>query len=163
VCIKKNYSSLRTNLNAASLWYLPCNSTWFLSWNLEAANNCDNSLYICQCNSTDFLLRPSNNIYLWKTAVFLKQSNSKKSGIVLYFLQISLISGLIEDSCILISATNLLCYHAFCNLWKTPEFHSRWKNKSAKGKCFFVVCVLNMKIVLFLQTSYRRPRDLRDP
>lgn len=59
---------------------------------------------------------------------FMKNSyfhETNKSGIVLYFLQISLISGLIEGSWILLSATNLLCYHAFFNLWKTPEFHSQ--------------------------------------
>lgn len=142
VCFKKSYSSLRTNLNATSLWYLPYSTTWFLSWDLEAANKCDNRLYLCWYNSKDFLLRPTNNIFYEKPLFSWNKVIVIKVALFFIFLRISLISGLIEDSWVLISATNLFCYHAFFNLWKTPEFHSQWKNKNAKGKCFFVLYVL---------------------
>ena len=48
---------------------------------------------------------------------FLKQNNiRKKGGIVLYFLQKSLLSGLIEQSWILTSVTNLFLYTSHENM-----------------------------------------------
>lgn len=51
------------------------------------------------------LLINMNNIFQWKVTIFQNKKMSEKSCIVLYFLQISLMFGLIEDSYILISAS----------------------------------------------------------
>jgi len=55
---------------------------------------------------------------------FFKKTFSEKSGSVLHFTNLFKMSGLIEDSWILVSASafNLLSYHMLHSFWKTSPY-----------------------------------------
>ena len=70
-----------------------------------------------------------NHTFLWKNNyVFQNKKSSEKSGIISHFLQISVMSGLIEYRRVLIAASvlSLLWYLTSRNLWKRPvDVHER--------------------------------------